>query len=50
MKAIAMGQTIDDKRAPAEAPLYRQLAATLRQQLEDGRFGTNAALPAERRP
>lgn len=48
MKAIAMGQTTDDKRAPAEAPLYRQLAATLRQQLEDGRYGTNAALPAER--
>lgn len=32
----------------AGAPLYRQLAATLRQELESGKFGANAPLPAER--
>jgi len=43
-----MGQLLDDKRGGADAPLYRQLAATLQQELERGRYAPNAALPAER--
>lgn len=43
-----MGQPIDDKRGGPEAPLYRQLAASLQQELERGRYAPNAPLPAER--
>ena len=43
-----MGQLLDDKRSGADGPLYRQLAATLQQELERGRYAPNAALPAER--
>lgn len=43
-----MGQTIDDKRAAGDAPLYRQLAARVQQELESGRYAANAPLPAER--
>ncbi|MDY0977266.1 GntR family transcriptional regulator [Massilia sp. CFBP9012] len=43
-----MGHTIDDKRGGPDAPLYRQLAARLQQELESGRHAPNAPLPAER--
>lgn len=47
-KGRTMGQAIDDKRGAGDAPLYRQLAATLQQELESGRYPANAPLPAER--
>lgn len=43
-----MANTSDDKRRAGDGPLYRQLAATLQQEIEQGRYAANAPLPAER--